>query len=90
MVGVSYQQVQRYENGTTVLNVSNLQRIAKSLSISITQFFESENTAQSITCPLITSPPADEISLIKSFRKISIKTDRQLLVSISRRLAAKK
>ena len=37
-LGVTYQQVQRYENGTNRLNVENIQLIAKALSVPVTLF----------------------------------------------------
>ncbi|HQB38788.1 MAG TPA: helix-turn-helix transcriptional regulator, partial [Deltaproteobacteria bacterium] len=35
-VGVSYQQIQRYENGGSMLNVENLQRVANALAVPVT------------------------------------------------------
>lgn len=41
MVGVSFQQVQKYENGQTTLNILKLQQIAQALEVSATEFFSS-------------------------------------------------
>jgi transcriptional regulator with XRE-family HTH domain len=41
MVGVSFQQVQKYENGQTTLNILKLQQIALALKVSATEFFSS-------------------------------------------------
>jgi transcriptional regulator with XRE-family HTH domain len=41
MVGVSFQQVQKYENGQTTLNILKLQQIAQALKISTNEFFSS-------------------------------------------------
>lgn len=40
MVGVSFQQIQKYENGHTTLNVIKLQHIATALKVSVTDFFD--------------------------------------------------
>jgi transcriptional regulator with XRE-family HTH domain len=41
LVGVSFQQVQKYENGQTTLNILKLQQIAQALKVSATEFFSS-------------------------------------------------
>jgi len=41
MVGVTFQQVQKYENGQTTLNILKLQHIAKALKVSASEFFSS-------------------------------------------------
>lgn len=41
MVGVTFQQVQKYENGQTTLNVTKLQVVAEALKVSVTEFFSS-------------------------------------------------
>lgn len=40
MVGVSFQQIQKYENGHTTLNVIKLQHIATALKVSVADFFD--------------------------------------------------
>jgi transcriptional regulator with XRE-family HTH domain len=39
MVGVTFQQIQKYENGHTTLNITKLQLIAKALNLSVTELF---------------------------------------------------
>jgi len=41
MVGVTFQQVQKYENGHTTLNIIKLQHIAKALKVSVSELFSS-------------------------------------------------
>jgi len=43
-LSVTYQQVQRYENGTNRLNVEKIQLIARALSLPVSYFFESDET----------------------------------------------
>lgn len=87
-VGVSYQQIQRYENGGSMLNVENVQRIAKALAIPVATFFD-------VTQPHITAEPvttyasSEEKNLLRNFRDLNARTDKQLVISIVRRLAKK-
>lgn len=39
-LGITYQQLQRYENGTSYLNSDRLQAISNALDVPITYFFE--------------------------------------------------
>ena len=88
MVGVSYQQIQRYENGGSMLNVENVQRIAKALKMPVTVLFEVDGTMTGsvVTTPLFTD---DEKKLLKCFREIISQPDRVLAMSIIRRLIKK-
>lgn len=39
-IGITYQQVQRYENGSSYLNTDRLQTISNVLDVPVTYFFE--------------------------------------------------
>ena len=88
MVGVSYQQIQRYENGGSMLNVENVQRVAKALAIPVATLFE-------VNQPHITADPAtpyassEEKTLLRNFRDLTARTDKQLAITVIRRLAKK-
>jgi transcriptional regulator with XRE-family HTH domain len=87
-VGVSYQQIQRYENGGSMLNVENVQRIANALVMPVADLFEkkpSHVTAEPAT-PYASS---EEINLLRNFRELSARSDKQLAITIVRRLAKK-
>ncbi len=88
-VGVSYQQIQRYENGGSMLNVENVQRVAKALAIPVTQMFEGSGY-QSTGCDAITITSDDEKNLLKHFKHIESKLDRKAVLQVARRLAAKR
>ena len=79
---VSYQQVQRYENGSSKLNVENVQAVAEALDIPVTFFFNPENLT-------IAEPPHpyasdDEHELLTRFRHIKNDTHRHTLISVAR------
>lgn len=88
-VGVSYQQIQRYENGGSMLNVENMQRVAIALSIPITQFFAVASFQQNQTEPTTSILNSDEKTLLKHFRQITENQDRLAVMLVARRLAVK-
>lgn len=84
---VSYQQVQRYENGISMINVETIQKIAEALSVPVTFFFTVEHAKGVVeTSPAYQS--SDERTLLKLYREIPAKTDKQLVVRVAR-LAAR-
>ncbi|MCL4476689.1 MAG: helix-turn-helix domain-containing protein [Nitrospirae bacterium] len=89
ILGVTYQQIQRYENGTNKLNVENVQIIAHALSVPILHFFESDETpavAEKIS-PYSPTPP-EEMRLLRHFRAIKDEGSKNLVIQIAR-LAAR-
>ena len=87
-IGVSYQQVQRYEKGATTLNVENLQLIAHALETQAASFFvtkdmpgKNHNNA--------TSQDTEERNLLRLFKKLPTSADKKLVASITRRLTKK-
>ena len=87
-VGVSYQQIQRYENGGSMLNVENVQRVAKALAIPVTLFFE-DSMCSSVDDDASAISPSDEKTLIKHFKQIGNNPDRLTVIQVARRLAVK-
>lgn len=63
MVGVTFQQIQKYENGQTTLNILKLQHIAKALKVSASDFFISA-PVQSVRLT------GEEDQLLHAFRRI--------------------
>lgn len=63
MVGVTFQQIQKYENGHTTLNILKLQQIALALKVSVNELFSSAPTQH-------VRLTGEEDQLLQSFRKI--------------------
>ena len=63
MVGVTFQQVQKYENGQTTLNVTKLQLLAEALKVSVTEFFSSKPTEH-------VRLTGEEDELLQAYRRI--------------------
>lgn len=82
-LSVTYQQVQRYENGTNRLNVENIQLIADALSLPVSHFFASDKiliVAEEATPYL----PADESKLLRYFRKIENNSFKKIVMQVAR------
>ncbi len=93
-VGVSFQQVQKYEKGINKISVERIQQIAKALGTSVNTFFERERV------PMVSEPfeeyspmgtPMDitqeEAKLLRLFRKIDNKKIREGLLQQLKGLA---
>jgi transcriptional regulator with XRE-family HTH domain len=70
-IGVTFQQVQKYESGTNRVGAGRLSRIAVVLGVSIGQLFESSDNAGDATSPfrLLAEPGA--LRLLKAFSRTS-------------------
>lgn len=77
IMGVSYQQVQRYEAGTNKLNVENIQVIAQALEVPMSAFFGDDGTVSDRSFLTLS---ADEMKLVRVFRQISDARTRNLAV----------
>jgi transcriptional regulator with XRE-family HTH domain len=85
ILGVSYQQVQRYESGRNKISVERVQEIAQALSVPVSYFFEADKT------PIISDPALEYVtpsierkSLLKHFDRIASKSDRQFVINAAR------
>jgi len=87
-VGVSFQQVQRYENGDSMLNVENVQRIAAILGLPVADFFASSGSV-TVAEPVESYFATDEKALLRHYRAITVVTDRKLASNVVKRLAKK-
>lgn len=63
LVGVSFQQVQKYESGHTTLNILKLQQVADALKVQVSDFFEFAPSK----CVRLTG---EEDQLLHAFRKV--------------------
>lgn len=62
-LGITFQQVQKYESGATKVNLVKLQQIAEVLNIPVSAFFED-------SFPTICQHNDSELKLLKAFRDI--------------------
>ncbi len=81
-VGVSFQQIQKYEKGITRISVTRLQQVSDALGMDITSFFQAEELSPRVSdlplrYSLETEPEKpykhrnrEETKLLKYFRRI--------------------
>src|SRR3982075_4521801 len=69
-IGVTFQQVQKYEKGTNRIGASRLSRIATVLGVSIGELFEtSENKTASAKSPFRLLAERDALRVLKAFSR---------------------
>ena len=91
-IGVTFQQVQKYEKGVNRIGAGRLQRISEALEVPISFFFgatggaarEANSGAESIFGFMQTS---GSVRIVKAFHKIKSRKARQLLVEMAEELA---
>ena len=100
IMGVTYQQVQRYEAGTNKLNVENIQTVAHALGVPVSVFLPDKDPgkpdegSQSDTSHVKSDKSflplsADEMKLVRLYRQVPDSKSRDLVVQVAR-LASKK
>jgi transcriptional regulator with XRE-family HTH domain len=88
-LGVTFQQVQKYEKGTNRIAAGRLQRIAEILEIPITEFFiqhRSIGTAQSELSVLVDTAAA--LRLVRSYSRIRDAKLQQAVLYFVEKVAA--
>src|SRR6266702_2401565 len=82
-LGLTFQQVQKYEKGTNRIGASRLQQISNILQVPVSFFFEGASPAY-VSDFLATS---DGLSLTKSFMKIKNSKLRRRIVDLVEQIA---
>ena len=88
-LGVSFQQVQKYENGANRVGSGRLYQIAAILGVHVSTLFRggdrAEKTTDSGLLDLLTEPQS--VRLIRAFSKITDSTVRRSLVQLAEKFA---
>ncbi len=88
-IGLSFQQIQKYEKGISKISVSRLQQIAKALNVDVCIFFEEESNKNShimedeqkyVSTPYLDKRERELISLFRSIDNKMIKEGIILLL----------
>jgi len=88
-IGITFQQIQKYENGTNRIGSSRLQQIAHILHVPPASFFDGAPTA-STSCSTENADPSvasligflstrDGLALAKGFMRIDVKLRRRIV-----------
>jgi len=92
-IGVTFQQVQKYEKGVNRIGAGRLQRISEALEVPISFFFgvtnggaksETGSATESVFGFMQTS---GSVRIVKAFHKIKSRKARQLLVEMAEEFA---
>jgi transcriptional regulator with XRE-family HTH domain len=84
ILGVTFQQVQKYEKGTNRVGASRLQSIADALGVSVSFFFDQVSVESGIQA-LLTSKEGFELA--DAFLKIKSSAMRRALIDMARAAA---
>jgi transcriptional regulator with XRE-family HTH domain len=95
LIGITFQQVQKYEKGTNRISAGRLQRIAQVLQVPISYFFENipisgaQSTAGAAVSELLESAATtDTLALIDAYTKIGAPNVRRYIVCLVEEIAA--
>lgn len=77
-MGVTFQQVQKYEKGTNRISASRLQQIAHVLSVPVSFFFEGAPDASGQLSPLATAHRADAAQTLSEGEAQAVLAFRQI------------
>jgi transcriptional regulator with XRE-family HTH domain len=96
-LGLTFQQVQKYEKGTNRIGASRLQQISHILQVPVEFFFEGAPHLAGLPAPPATAPSpayvsdflatADGLSLTKAFMRIGDAKLRRLIVNLVQHIA---
>jgi len=88
-LGITFQQVQKYERGVNRIGAGRLVRIASALQISILALFEGIDGVQQLDGPSPQALLADpqHLSLVQAFSQVQDKDVRRALIGLVRHIA---
>ena len=93
MLGVTFQQIQKYEKGANRVAAGRLQRVAESLQIPITFFYagngmpENEPQGDTVDAGLGFLETAGAVRLVRAYSRISDPAMRRALVDLTEKIA---
>lgn len=86
-LGVSFQQVQKYEKGVNRVGAARLQQIASALSVPITFFYDGDNTKSREVESLLFLDSAFSLRLLRAYSKIKSQAVQRQLVTLMESIA---
>ena len=95
-IGVTFQQVQKYEKGTNRIGASRLERISEKLGVPISFFFDNMDGTSAPRDPKKGKDSVFElmqtsgvVKLVKAFHRIQSRKVRAMLVGMAEEMAAR-
>jgi transcriptional regulator with XRE-family HTH domain len=85
-LGVSFQQVQKYEKGVNRVGASRLQQIASALDVPVTFFYDSDNKTREVES-LLFLDSAFSLRLLRAYSRIKSQAVQRQLVTLMESIA---
>lgn len=85
-LGVSFQQVQKYEKGVNRVGAARLQQIATALDVPVTFFYDSEGTSREVES-LLFLDSAFSLRLLRAYSRIKDQAVQRQMVSLMEAIA---
>ena len=86
-IGLTFQQVQKYEKGVNRVGAARLQSIATALDVPVTFFYDGDGKAREVES-LLFLDSAFSLRLLRAYSKIKDQTVQRQLVSLMESIAA--
>ena len=86
-LGVSFQQVQKYEKGVNRVGAARLQQIANVLNVPVTFFYDGDTKSREVES-LLFLDSSFSLRLLRAYSKITDQTVQRQLVSLMESIAA--
>src|SRR5215831_16344200 len=86
-LGVSFQQVQKYEKGANRVGAARLQQIAAALDVPVTFFYDGDTKSREVES-LLFLDSSFSLRLLRAYSKIKDQTVQRQLVSLMESIAA--
>jgi len=87
VIGVSFQQIQKYERGAHRLRVSQLRRLAEALAVSVAELLDIPRTESSVVADMIDTRLARR--LMNAFQSLTSR-ERRCLAALVETMAARR
>lgn len=88
LIGVSYQQVQKYEKGRDNISVERLKQVAKAIHAPMTLFFPSSAETVAEAPAVYAKMTKDETALLQLYRRIKAKKTKKAVIEFLKTFAA--
>ena len=85
-LGVSFQQVQKYEKGVNRVGAARLQQIANALDVPVTFFYDSDNKSREVES-LLFLDSAFSLRLLRAYSRIKSQSVQRQMVSLMEAIA---
>ena len=85
-LGVSFQQVQKYEKGVNRVGASRLQQIAAALDVPVTFFYDSDSKTREVES-LLFLDSAFSLRLLRAYSRIKSQSVQRQMVTLMEALA---